>query len=125
MNPCSTHNQSGFSLIEVMMALVVLALGGIGMLSLMQSSTRNAAVMQERTLAVMAAENLLNQALLDSRLRGGGAGVYELAGGRYDWQLQLEPTSDRDLQRVILLVNAPGTGSELARLETFRRGSGG
>tara|TARA_R110000868_G_scaffold124025_5_gene328101 strand:- start:4790 stop:5116 length:327 start_codon:yes stop_codon:yes gene_type:complete len=108
-----------------MMALVVLALGGIGMLSLMQSSTRNAAAIQERTLAVMAAENLLNGALLESRLRGGEAGTYELAGASYAWQLRVEPTTDRDLQRVILLVNAAGTGSELARLETFRRGSGG
>ncbi len=107
------------------MALVVLALGGIGMLSLMQSSTRNAAVIQERALAVMAAENLLNQALLEPRLRGGDAGTYELAGGSYAWQLLVEPTTDRDLQRLILLVNAGGTGSELARLETFRRGSGG
>ena len=103
------------------MALVVLALGGIGMLSLMQSSTRNAAAIQ----AVMAAENLLNGALLESRLRGGEAGTYELAGASYAWQLRVEPTTDRDLQRVILLVNAAGTGSELARLETFRRGSGG
>ncbi|WP_417482094.1 type II secretion system minor pseudopilin GspI [Maricaulis sp.] len=123
MTPCSARNQSGFSLIEVMMALVVLALGGIGMLSLMQSSTRNAAVIQERTLAVIAAENLLNQALLQPRLRGGDAGAYELADNRFDWQLQVEPTTDPDLQRVIMLVTAPGTGSELARLETFRRGA--
>jgi|TARA_R110002074_G_scaffold107335_5_gene232011 general secretion pathway protein I len=125
MKPRSAHSQSGFSLIEVMMALMVLALGGIGMLSLMQTSTRNAAAIQERALAVIAAENLLNQALLEPRIRGGDAGVYELAGGSYAWQLLVEPTTDRDLFRMTLRVNAADTGNELARLETFRRGSGG
>ncbi|WP_417469096.1 type II secretion system minor pseudopilin GspI [Maricaulis sp.] len=123
MSALATHNQSGFSLIEVLMAVVVLALGGLAMLSLMQSSTRNAAMIQERSLATLAAENLLNEALLAPALRGGMSGNYDMAGTRYAWALELEPTTDRDLKRVLLVVTGAESGRELARIETFRRGS--
>ncbi|WP_417498134.1 type II secretion system minor pseudopilin GspI [Maricaulis sp.] len=123
MSAPATHYQSGFSLIEVLMAVVVLALGGLAMLSLMQSSTRNAAMIQERSLATLAAENLLNEALLAPALSGDVDGHYDMAGTRYAWSLELEPTTDRDLKRVLLVVTGAESGRELARIETFRRGS--
>lgn len=122
MTPVS--RDSGFSLIEVMVAVFVLSLSGIAIVQLMQSSTRNTAVVQERSIAMLAAENVLNSELLrPGRLQSRG-GVYDLAGRRYDWRLDVAPTTDSLLLRVVLEVRAEDETPVLARLETFRQQEG-
>lgn len=113
--------EQGFSLIEVMVALVILALGGLALLNLMQASTRNTVAVQDRALAMLAAENLLNAELLRQDPHEARSGSYELAGATYDWSLQVNPAGDADLLHLTLEIAPQDSEAVLASIETFRR----
>ncbi len=115
---------NGFSLIEVMVAVFVLALSGIAIVQLMQTSTRNTAAVQERSIAMLAAENVLNTELIRPGRLQDRQGGYDIAGRRYDWRLDVEGTTDAGLLRVVLEVRAEDDDRVLSRLETFRRREG-
>lgn len=116
--------ESGFSLVEVMVAVFVLALSGIAMVQLMQTTTRNTVSVQERSVARLAAENLLNSALIQPGRLESKSGQYEIAGRRYDWRLEVGPTTDPDLLRLDLRLMTAGEATVLAELQTHRRRSG-
>lgn len=113
--------EAGFSLIEMMAALSVVAIAGLALLNMVQATTRNTAHVQERALAMVAAENLLNTELLRGQDPQARSGRYELGGAAYDWRLRVEPTSDADLLRLRLDVRLEDEAAVLAELETFRR----
>ncbi len=113
--------QDGFSLIETMAALAILSLTGLAVLNMMQVTTRNAAAIEERSLAMLAAENLLNQEILSNREFEARSGDYELAGVRYDWTLRVDNTTDPDLLRLAMSVRSAEGEQILAELETFQR----
>lgn len=123
MRAASGH-QSGFSLIEMMAALAVLAVAGIAVVQMLQTTTRNTAALEERSLAMLAAENILNEQLLISVDRGNRAGSYALAGVDYDWRLAINPTTDADLLHYVVTIHPDSEDRTLARIETFRRRSG-
>lgn len=113
--------QEGFSLIEMLAALAILALAGLAMLNMMQVTTRNAAAVESRSLAMLAAENVINTELLRAEELDAQTGEYALAGMTFDWSLRVENTTDRELQRVVISVSDAETGQDLARLETYQR----
>jgi len=113
----------GFSLIEMLAALTILALAGLAVLNLMQVSTQNAAALESRSLAMLAAENVINREILSPGPIEADTGSYELAGLRYDWALRVENTTDSDLVRLVLTVTAEDSEAVLAQVETFRRRS--
>ena len=117
----SARSDPGFTLIEMMAALAVIALGGLALMNMVQATTRNAAAVQARSLASLAAENLMNTELIRAGTPGFRSGEYDLAGERFDWRLQVDPTSDPRLMRLYLTVSADGETGALAEIETFRR----
>ena len=113
--------EAGFSMIEVLVSIAVLALAGVSLLNLMGATTRNAAQVEERSLALLAAENLLNMDILRPGAPEGRSGTYELAGQNYDWRLSVTPSGTPDLVRVTLIVRPEGEQRVLVEMETFRR----
>lgn len=116
--------RGGFSLIEMLVALSVLSISGLALLNATQQSTRGAQIIEARSMAALAAENILNTELIE---RAGqpltsDAGRYELAGRGYDWTLSVLPTSDAGLVRVELIVEEDG-GDGRHSILTFRRAS--
>lgn len=113
--------QAGFSLIEMLAALAVLAIAGVALTNAMTTSVRSAGFSQQASLAGLAADNLLALQLAGEggqSLRDRG-GAYELAGRRYDWRLDVEATADPELDRITLSVSIDGR--EQARRITFVR----
>ena len=123
MRAASGH-QSGFSLIEMMAALAVLAVAGIAVVQMLQTTTRNTAALEERSLAMLAAENILNEQLLISVDRGNRGGSYALAGVDYDWRLAINRTTDAALLHYVVTIHPDSEDRTLARIETYRRRSG-
>lgn len=115
------RRDDGFTLIEMMVALAILALAGLAVLNMMQASTRNAAAVETRSLAMLAAENLLNEQVLSPQTPQGGNGLYELAGIAYAWDFRVEDTTDQDLLRLVIAVRGPDSDQILAEVETYRR----
>lgn len=115
------RREEGFTLIEMMVALAILTLAGLAVLNMMQASTRNAAAVEARSLAMLAAENVLSIELVADASPESRDGSYELAGVEYDWDLSVEATTDRDLLRIVLTIHEAGEDRVLARVETYRR----
>ena len=99
----------GFSLIEVLAALSVLAIAGLALVSALTHSARAAVFAETRTLAALSAETVLVEARID---HPGGVpssqGRIELAGRAYDWRLDLMATADPDLQRIEITLSEAG-----------------
>lgn len=81
--------QAGFTLIEIVVAFTVLALGlGIAM-QIATGAMRNARHAEERTEAALYAQSLLDTAGIGERLEeGSSSGEF---GDRYRWSLAVEP----------------------------------
>ena len=120
----TASSERGFSLVEVMVALFVLALAGIAIVQLMQSSTRNTTAVQERAVAMLAAENLMNAAIIRPGRIESQSGRYDIGGRAFDWRLRIDNTTDADLVRLTLQVTEPDNDAVLAELQTHRRRSG-
>lgn len=116
--------EAGFSLIEMMAALTVLALAGLALVNMSSATTRNTAAVQERALAMLAAENILNREILRETRPQSGSGEYALGGTDYAWELAVAATDEAQLLRLHLVIREAGSGRVVAELDTFRRPRG-
>ena len=119
------QRQDGFSLIEMLAALAILALAGIALMNALSTSARSATLAREMTLAQIAAQNLLSEALLNA---GPGAmrdqrGEYALGGQSFDWALEVDDACQPDLLRLRLVISEADADTVLYTLETLRRTS--
>jgi general secretion pathway protein I len=112
---------TGFSLIEMMVALAVIAIAGLALMNLTQVTTRNTAAVETRALAALAAENLMNTEWLRAGAPEARSGRYELGGVSYDWRTRVEPTGEAGFVRIHLELSESGKTQVLAVLDTFRR----
>jgi general secretion pathway protein I len=118
------RREAGFSLIEMLAALAVLAIAGVALMNALTTSIRGAGLAEDATLAGLAAENLLSTEIAQSRgapLRA-RSGTYEIAGRAYDWRMDVARTPEPGLTQITLVVET-GDGREAARLVTFVRGA--
>ena len=117
--------QAGFSLIEMLAALTILALAGVALMNALTTSTRSATLAREMTLAQIAAQNLLSEQILDTdpgQMRE-RSGEYALGGLSFTWVLEIEATGQPDLVRLRLVISDPETEAVYQALETLRRTS--
>ncbi|TDK28684.1 type II secretion system protein GspI [Luteimonas aestuarii] len=104
--------QSGFSLIELLVAMAVFALVVLALLNLSGESTRTAAHVEERVLAGIVAQNLAAEAmLLEPRaLATPAAGVEELGGRRWRWLREPSEVDTGDGGRLLAIRVRVGPG---------------
>lgn len=97
--------RSGFTLIEMLVALAVFSLAAMALLNLAGENTRSAARVETRTLGGMVAENLAVEAAVAPTIgEGEASGDVELAGRRWAWTRTVAPTSDPDVLRIDIRV---------------------
>lgn len=104
----------GFTLLEVMVALAIFALVAASALTASARSLQTAARLEDKTLALWIAENRLIELQLHAQppTEGRQQGKLEYAGRRWQWQSQVEATSDPALRRVTLRVLAGETPAD-------------
>ncbi|MDQ2696256.1 MAG: type II secretion system minor pseudopilin GspI [Pseudomonadota bacterium] len=113
----------GFTLLEVLVALAVLAVALSALIKAAGESAANVAYLRDRTFAVWVATNVANANLRDADWPAVGSsdGSTELAGREWRWERRVSDTSQEDLRRLDIIVTAPGDDAPLAELAAFKR----
>jgi general secretion pathway protein I len=114
---------AGFTLIEVLAALVIVALGMLGAITAVNQATRNGTYLREKTLAHWVAMNLLTERRLQASAPDVAEtkGEVDFANERWRWTLRVTQTEVRSLRRMdvtVALASSPETSS-LATLSGF------
>jgi general secretion pathway protein I len=117
------HREAGFSLLEVLVAFVILALVAGALFELFGGALRNAGAAGDWSRAVLVAQSRLEEAASTQPLKPGTASGTD-DDGRFAWQVSIDPytppDADPDLERasetmstrlyrVSIAVTFPGT----------------
>ena len=104
MRPAADHR--GFSLIELLVALAIVALIAAGLLNLAGESTRTAAHLETRVIAAIVADNLAADALLADAgtLARPSDGTTRVASRDWRWQRRATPAGEASMLRIDIEV---------------------
>lgn len=115
--------EGGFSLIEVMVALIIVAIALPALLVQVMSMLDGSAALRDKTIAGWVAGNQWVQLQLQRRLHqqslsGSAQGTSLMASQTWAWQLSAEPTTMEGLRRLTLEVGFEQR-EPLIRLENY------
>lgn len=113
--------QAAFTLIEVLIALAILAIALAASMRTLHLATDSAADTRQRTLATWVAQNRLAE-LQARRLfapEGTSNGEIDYAGQRFSWQQTVSETPNPAFRKVEMRVTLPGSDHALARLTGY------
>ena len=101
--------QDGFTLIEVLIALAVLAFALTAMITTTGSATRNTAYLQDKTFAHWIAMNRMEALRLAGKFPPLGIkeGKAEMAGREWRWEIKVQETPEKSMRRVDIRVRRP------------------
>lgn len=99
-------NKQGFTLLEVLVALAVLAIAMLAVMRTVASSADTAAYLRDKTLAAWVADNVLTEVRVKEELPRDTKGEQQLANRRWYWQLKVSETADKNLLKLEIRVAA-------------------
>jgi general secretion pathway protein I len=118
--------QAGFSLLELMVAVSLLSLVVIPLLLSQGDAMRNAARLEERVLASMVAENLLNEATaLPAKAQKSERGTRKQGALQFAYrikrQIERRDGADLELVKVTVDITRQGKDKTLTSLVGYQR----
>jgi general secretion pathway protein I len=114
---------AGFTLLEVLVALAVLAIAMGAVIHAASQSIASTAYLREQTFASWVAGNQVNELLLDREpwpAEGTRQGSVDLANRAWRWEARFTKTDDPDLQRLDVTVRAAENAPALSTLVAFK-----
>jgi general secretion pathway protein I len=107
------HTQHGFTLIEVLAALIIVALGMLAVIEAVTQTINNANYLREKTIAHWVAMNKLTEVRLATTAPPGGetSGDIDMAGTTWHWRMTIDATQVPSMQRIDIKV-APKSAGE-------------
>jgi general secretion pathway protein I len=116
--------QSGFTLIEVLAALVIVSLGMLGVIQAVSQTASNSVYLRDKTLAHWIAMNRLTELRLAQAAPALSKTSDELdfAGRRWRWTTEVQETAVESMRRIdvrVALADAGDDGSALAMVTGF------
>ena len=114
--------RGGFSLVEVMVALVVFSVAVMALLSASGESARTLTALGENTLANVVAENRLVEAMAMKPAPPVGitSGDDRMGGQAWMWRRTVAETEMREFRRIEITVRGAGGDQVLAARTGFR-----
>jgi general secretion pathway protein I len=108
--------KTGFTLIEVLAALVIVALGMIAAISAVSEAARNGTYLREKTLAHWIAMNVITERRLQTSPPdvAESTGQVDFAGERWQWTMKVTQTAVETMRRMdvsVRLADAPENSS--------------
>lgn len=117
MRKTSWHKQKGLTLIEVLVAVLVLGTAAASLLTLISQHTRNTDQLRQNILARIAAENIMVATMIDAKEGDhDDEGSLELADRVYDWQVVREPSPLEGFDLVRVEIRDPAQEDRLMAL---------
>ena len=112
---------AGFTLIEVLVAVAVLAFAMGALITGMARYAENAAALREKTVAIWVAHNRLTEIDLEGAFPTAGKsdGDVEMAGVKWRWFVEVVETPDPNVHRVNVRVQVQGRPADVATLSSF------
>lgn len=107
----------GFSLIEALVALSVLAIAAVGLMRSVEAHVDSTRGLERRAAAMWVAENRLAE--IELAARAAQAGEVELLGTRWRVAVTRTATDDSEIVKIGIQVFAPGEAAALATLDGF------
>jgi general secretion pathway protein I len=111
--------RSGYSLMEALVALFILAIATVGLTRATQAHVDGVRGLEDRVVAQWVAENRLTEL----NLRGGAAApdvsTVTMMARQWDVRVSRRATDDPDLIAVEVAVSPAGSGAETIRLSGF------
>jgi general secretion pathway protein I len=111
--------QSGFTLIEVVVAIAVVALGMMAVFRVVHDTVNNSIYLRDRTLATWIADNRLVEMRLASDLPSVDEtrGEVDYANDTWEWTATVSQTQVADLRRIDVRVRRKGNSPDSALAE--------
>ena len=111
----------GFTLIEILAAVAVLAIAMAAILSGMARYADNASYIRQKTIALWVAHNRLSEIKMEANWPDTGTsdGTVEMAGQKWKWNTNVQTTPDDYLRRIDITVQREGSDASLAALSGF------
>ncbi|WP_020558950.1 type II secretion system minor pseudopilin GspI [Thiofilum flexile] len=97
--------QAGFSLIEVLVALLILGLVLGATSQLVGSALNTVSVLESNTLGSWVALNQISRAQLDQASEGETQGETLMAGRTWYWRQTIKPTPEAELLEIVVEVS--------------------
>jgi general secretion pathway protein I len=109
----------GFTLVEVMVALVIVALALTGMSVTMGGMLNNATTLRERTFASWIAQNKIVEYRLANEIpeTGTTSGEVDFGNARWEWEADVQETGVENLLRIDVSVGFAGS-NQVVRVVT-------
>lgn len=122
MSNADRKSEAGFSLVETVAAMGILAMAAIPLLQISSDAIRNSASLETRVLARTVAENTMAYAMADPRPIDAGIAVgQETQMGRtFVWTRTSGPAGQGELQNLEVQVRREGEEQVLARLVALK-----
>ncbi|WP_375202897.1 type II secretion system minor pseudopilin GspI [Hyphococcus sp.] len=117
--------QQGVTLVETLVALAVMGFVIGALLVLLGQNTRFASAMRDRTMASIAADNLMVEAMVlrDAAEIGESEGEVTIGGETLRYRRAVIETGVEDIVRIEIDILAPRTGQRLGHAVSMRRTS--
>lgn len=118
----TARSDSGFSLLEVVVALAVFSLGALATLNVLGESGRSATIDEERMVAGVVAENRIAELMAQTQPPGPGThrGVERAMGRDWEWEQVIGASPDPRILRIDVKVREPGETQVVSQISSFR-----